>query len=330
MDVYKDKTILVTGGTGSFGENFIRFLLDNTQAEKIIVFSRDELKQSEMNRRLHDDRLRFFLGDVRDLPRLQRAFYGVDIVVHAAALKQVPTLEYNPFEAVKTNILGTENVINAAIDAGVGKVLFVSTDKAVQPINLYGSTKQVAEKLIVAGNFYASGKTAFSCVRYGNVIGSRGSIIEALLREPDAKEVFVTDERMTRFWLSLEQSFKLVTFALENMAGGEIFVPKNIPSMRIVDLFNALAPRAEKKIIGIRPGEKLHEILLTEEESRRSVAYDEYIVVLPDRYEEVARDKFSAHAEHGAVLPEGFSLRSDANTNQLSADGLLGIIKKII
>src|SRR3989339_1999758 len=251
MEELANKTVLVTGGTGSFGENFVKFLLAKSEIKKIIVFSRDELKQFNMQQKLKDNRLRFFIGDVRDLPRLERAFNGVDIVVHAAALKQVPILEYNPFEAVKTNILGSQNVIEAAIDQEVENVLLISTDKAVQPINLYGSTKLCAEKLFISGNSYAPVKTKFSCIRYGNVIGSRGSIIETLIKNKEAKKVFITDERMTRFWITLEQSFKLVLFALENMAGGEIFVPV-IPSMKLIDLFDSIVPCAKKEIIGVR------------------------------------------------------------------------------
>ncbi|MBI4120098.1 MAG: SDR family NAD(P)-dependent oxidoreductase [Parcubacteria group bacterium] len=327
MDTLKGKTILVTGGTGSFGKNFVRFLLDHAEVKKVIVFSRDELKQSEMRREIQDERLRFFLGDVRDLQRLERAFHEVDIVVHAAALKQVSTLEYNPFEAVKTNILGTENVINAAIDAGVEKVLLISTDKAVQPISLYGSTKQVAEKLFVAGNFYSGGRSKFSIVRYGNVIASRGSVIESLIRDRNAKQVTVTDPDMTRFWLSLPESFQLVMFALEHMVGGEVFIPKNIPSMRITDLFSALVPNAEQVVSGPRPGEKLYEVLLTQEEARRAVVLDEYFVVLPDRYETIAMEKFNTYFTRGKKLVDGFSFSSDKNENQLTKEALLNALR---
>ena len=327
MDVYKGKTILVTGGTGSFGRNFVRFLLEHSEAKKIIVFSRDELKQSEMHREMRDERLRFFLGDVRDVERLRRAFHGVNIVVHAAALKQVPTLEYNPFEAVKTNILGSENVINAAIDLGVDKVVLISTDKAVQPANLYGSTKQCAEKLFIAGNFYAAGRTKFSCVRYGNVIASRGSIIEILLREKGAKQVSITDENMTRFWLSLPESFALVTFALSNMVGGEIFIPKEISSMRVGDLFSALAPETERKMIGARPGEKIHEILLPEEEARRAFEFEGYYVVLPNFFHPVVMERFNTYREQGIKLPEDFSFRSDTNSRWLTKEELLKILE---
>ncbi len=326
MSVYTNKTILVTGGTGSFGKNYVKFLLSHKDVKKVIVFSRDELKQSEMMKEVQDPRVRFFLGDIRDTDRLKRAFYNVDIVVHAAALKQVPTLEYNPFEAVKTNILGSENVINAALDCGVEKALLISTDKAVHPINLYGSTKQCAEKLFTAGNFYGGGRAKFSCVRYGNVIGSRGSIVETLLNNKDAKEVSITHEGMTRFWLSLEESFKLVTFALTHMVGGEIVIPKNIPSMKLVDLFDALMPQAKKNIIGIRPGEKLHEVLLTEEDARRTVVYEDYYVTLPDQYETVAINKFSKYVEEGTRLDDAFSFVSNTNNEWLTKEALLELI----
>jgi UDP-N-acetylglucosamine 4,6-dehydratase len=226
LSVLKNKTVLITGGTGSFGSNFTKYILAHSEAKKVIVFSRDELKQSNMEAQIKDERIRFFLGDVRDLPRLQRAFHGVDIVVHAAALKQVPALEFNPFEAVKTNIIGSQNVIEAALDQGVDKVLLVSTDKAAMPANLYGSTKLCAEKLFVAGNAYGEGVTKFSVVRYGNVVGSRGSIVEKLIQNRGAHTVHITDERMTRFWIDLEQAFDIVLFGLTHMEGGETFIPK--------------------------------------------------------------------------------------------------------
>lgn len=319
-----NKTILVTGGTGSFGKNFIKYILKNYKPKKVIVFSRDELKQSQMQAEINDERLRFFLGDVRDLQRLERAFGGgVDIVVHAAALKQVPTLEYNPFEAVKTNIVGSQNVIDAAIDQGVKRALLISTDKAVHPVNLYGSTKLCAEKLFINGNSYTPGKTLFSCVRYGNVIGSRGSIVETLLKNKGAKKVAITDERMTRFWISLEQSFKLVLFTLENMAGGEIFVPK-IPSMKLVDLFDVIVPQAKRQTVGIRPGEKIHEALLTETEARYALELKDYYVVLP---ENIFNDsKFKKYIRSGKRLPEKFYYSSDLNKDWLTREQLKEII----
>ncbi|MEK7068158.1 MAG: UDP-N-acetylglucosamine 4,6-dehydratase (inverting) [Patescibacteria group bacterium] len=325
INILKEKTILITGGTGSFGQSFVEYLLQCSEAKKIIIFSRDEFKQSQMNARLQDKRLRFFLGDVRDAARLRRAFNGVDIVIHAAALKQVPTLEYNPFEAVKTNILGSQNVIEAAIDQGVEKVVLISTDKAVQPINLYGSSKLCAEKLFVSGNSYTGGRTKFSCVRYGNVLGSRGSIVEILLKNRNLPAVDLTDERMTRFWLTLEQSCELVLFALANMVGGEIFIPK-VPSMKLVDLLSALAPHAEQKIIGIRPGEKLHEILLTAEEARHAVSLDKYFVILPE-YNILSEEVFEKYLQLGSRLPADFSFRSDANKGWLTEEMLLNLVQ---
>jgi len=319
------KTILITGGTGSFGKSFAKFLLDNYKLKKLIIFSRDEFKQSQMKEEFKDERLRFFIGDVRDLPRLQRAFVGVDVVFHAAALKQIPILEYNPFEAVKTNILGTQNVIDAAIDQGVKKVLLISTDKAAQPVNLYGSTKLCAEKLFINGNSYSPGKTRFSCVRYGNVIGSRGSIIESLIKNSNPEKVSITDERMTRFWITLKQASDLVMFALENMAGGEIFIPK-IPSMKIVDLFDAIAPKAKKEIIGIRPGEKLHEMLLTKEEARHAIELDNYFVVLPESTEIFDMDIFSGIIKKGKELSADFSYTSDTNKDWLEKEKLNKLI----
>ncbi len=323
MNYLKDKTILVTGGTGSFGKNYVRHLLKNSEAKKIIVFSRDELKQFAMQKELNGPRLRYFLGDIRDLQRLERAFYKVDIVVHAAALKQVPTLEYNPFEAVKTNVIGSQNVLDAAINQGVEKVVLISSDKAAHPVNLYGSTKLCAEKLFISGNSYAGGRTKFSCVRYGNVIGSRGSIVETLIKEKNVKKVFLTDERMTRFWITFAQAFDLVSYALVNMEGGEIFIPK-IPSMKLVDLFDVLCPDAEKEIIGIRPGEKLHEILLPEEESRHSVDLDNYYVVIPEFEPE---KKFEKFFQKGKKVNSGYSFSSDNNKKWLVKKDLSDLIK---
>lgn len=324
-----NKTILVTGGTGSFGSHFVKHLLKNTNAKKIIIFSRDELKQSHMQSELNDDRLRFFLGDVRDLQRLQRAFQGVDIVVHAAALKQVPTLEYNPFEAVKTNILGSQNVIDAALDQHVEKVLLISTDKAAQPANLYGSTKLCAEKLFINGNSYSGGYTKLSSVRYGNVLGSRGSIVEHLLQNAESKKVKITDERMTRFWITYEQAFDLVFFALEHMDGGEVFVPK-IPSMKLTDLFEALVPGAEREIIGIRPGEKLHEVLITNEESRHTLELDKYYVILPQHSLTMPDTRFRRTTAEGKTLDPEFAFMSHTNVMWLDRDALILLITPLM
>ena len=328
--MFDGQKILITGGTGSFGSNFAKFLLKNTQADKIIIFSRDEYKQHQLEQEIADVRLRLFLGDVRDLPRLQRALSGVDIVIHAAALKQVPALEYNPYEAIKTNVLGSQNVIEAALDQGVEKVLLISTDKAVQPINLYGSTKLSAEKLFVAGNSYGVKKTLFSVVRYGNVFGSRGSIVESVLKNGDQKEISVTDERMTRFWITYEQASQLVEFALTYMAGGEIFVPK-IPSMKLTDLLSALKPQAEMRFVGIRPGEKVHEILLTPEESRHTLELDRYYAILPENREIFNIEKrYEYLIKQGRPLPPDFSFTSDKNSRWISAFDVQKLFERTI
>lgn len=316
------KSLLVTGGTGSFGKRFVATVLKQTRVRKLVVFSRDELKQSEMAASFCDPRLRFFLGDVRDLQRLQRAFRDIDYVVHAAALKQVPTLEYNPFEAVLTNIIGAENVINAAIDQGVQKVVALSTDKAVNPINLYGATKLCAEKLFVAGNSYTgSMKARFSVVRYGNVVGSRGSVVPLFLEKRKTGILTVTDERMTRFWITLDQGVQLVLRALATMHGGEIFVPK-IASMRLMDLARSIAPDCKIKIVGIRPGEKIHEVLLTEDESSRSLDIGDCFIIKPS---------FpwwgDSHWDQGTSLPPCFRYSSESNDRWLTTKELQEMVE---
>lgn len=310
--IFNGKVVLVTGGTGSFGNRFVERVLKESKVEKLVVFSRDELKQSQMAQRITDSRLRFLLGDVRDSARLQRAFQDVDIVIHAAALKQVPALEYNPFEAVQTNIIGAENIINAAIDKGVEKVVALSTDKAVSPMNLYGATKLCAEKLFVSGNSYAGGlKTRFSVVRYGNVVGSRGSVIPVFLEKRAGGVLPITDERMTRFWITLDQGVDTVLFAAEKMHGGEIFVPK-IPSMRVTDLAKVIGPKCKIEVTGIRPGEKLHEVLLTEDEAPRAVDAGSHYVVRP-----LFQWWDGANWNGGGKLPEGFRYSSDSNDRWL-------------
>lgn len=328
MKELQGKIVLITGGTGSFGKNFAKHILANSKLKKLIIFSRDELKQSQMEAEMSDDRLRFFIGDVRDLPRLQRAFNGVDIVVHAAALKQVPALEYNPFEAVKTNILGSQNVLEAAIDQGVEKVVLVSTDKAAMPVNLYGSTKLCAEKLFIAGNAY--GKTRFSAVRYGNVVGSRGSIVEKLILGKGAHTVHITDERMTRFWIDLEQAFSIVLFTLEHMEGGEVFIPK-APAMKLTDLFDILAPDAKRVIVGIRPGEKVHEVLLTKEEARHAVELKDYFVILPENVLSAGQEKgLKKFLKQGKPLKPDFHFTSDAiATKRMTRKDLLQMVGQI-
>lgn len=281
----RGKTVLVTGGTGTFGTAFVTRLLAEDEVKKVIVFSRDEFKQSKMQTELTDskNKLRFFLGDVRDLPRLMLAFDGVDVVVHAAALKQVPATEYNPAEAVKTNILGTQNVIDAALERRVDRVLLISTDKAVQPINLYGATKLAAEKLIVAANAYRSDTrvTRFAVARYGNVIGSRGSLIEVVAKQRETGVVTLTHEKMTRFWIRVESVMDVILESLERMGGGEIFVPK-MGNMPVYDVIKLLAPECEVKTVGIRPGEKLHEVLVTEYEAPRTKDIGNLFVIRPE------------------------------------------------
>ena len=315
---WKNKVVLITGGTGSFGKKFTKILLEEKEPKKIIIFSRDELKQHEMRVAGYDDpRLRFFIGDVRDHDRLVRAMHGVHIVVHAAALKQVPACEYNPMEAIKTNIMGTSNVVEAALDAGVEKVMALSTDKAVNPVNLYGATKLAAEKLVIQSNAYAAGKaTRYACVRYGNVVGSRGSVVPLFLKQRASGKVTITDDRMTRFWLSLEQGVHFVIDCIEQMEGGEVFVPK-IPSTTIVDLAKVIAPEAEIEIIGIRPGEKLHEVLISEDEARSTVSRKNMFIVKPP---ETLWKRDMTY--EGQPLPDGFRYSSDNNNEWLDLEGI--------
>lgn len=292
-------------------------LLENSPPRRLIIFSRDELKQHEMQQYFHHPCLRYFIGDVKDRDRLHRAMNGVDVVVHAAALKQVPACEYNPFEAVKTNILGAVNVIDAAIDCGVEKVIALSTDKAVAPVNVYGATKLCAEKLLVQGNSYSgSATTRFSCVRYGNVVGSRGSVIPLFLDQKSTGIINVTDKRMTRFWITLEQGVDFVLKCLDTMRGGEIFVPK-IPSMNIMDLVEAVAPGCEIKFSGIRPGEKIHEELVSEDEGRQAIEYPDMFVIQP------AHPWWdTGNLDGGQILADGFAYTSNNNPNQLTMDEL--------
>jgi len=316
---WKDKVILVTGGTGSFGKKFVEIMLKEHRPKKVIIYSRDELKQHEMRAAGFDHpSLRYFIGDVRDQERLRRAMHGVNIVVHAAALKQVPACEYNPMEAIKTNIMGTSNVIEAALDSGVEKVMSLSTDKAVNPVNLYGATKLAAEKLVVQSNAYAAGTaTRFSCVRYGNVVGSRGSVVPVFLKQRENGAVTITDKRMTRFWLSLEQGVHFVIRCIEQMHGGEVFVPK-IPSMKLIDLARAIAPKARIEVIGIRPGEKLHEVLISEDEARSTVELEDMFVVQPAEAMWFVHDWKS----QGKPLPDGFRYASDTNPHWLDLEGI--------
>ena len=323
---WTDKVVMVTGGTGSFGRKFVQIMLEDHHPVKLIIFSRDELKQHEMRMTgLDHPNLRYFIGDVRDQMRLRRAMHGVDIVVHAAALKQVPACEYNPIEAIMTNIMGGRNVIEAALDVGVERVIALSTDKAVNPINLYGATKLAAEKLFIQSNSYAGGRgTRFSCVRYGNVVGSRGSVVPVFLRQRDQGRISVTDERMTRFWLSLEQGVRFTIRCMEQMQGGEVFVPK-IPSMRIVDLARAIAPDCEVDYIGIRPGEKLHEVLISEDEARHTIELEDMFVVEPPGA------LWFGHGwrDRGQPLSEGFCYTSNNNSRWLTPEEIQAIVASL-
>ena len=320
------KTILITGGTGSFGKKFTETVFKFYKPKKLIIFSRDEFKQHEMSKQFPESRypIRYFLGDVRDRSRLCRAFAGVDYVIHAAALKQVPALEYNPTEAVKTNVEGAENVVDAAIDSGIKKVVAISSDKAVNPLNLYGATKLVAEKIFIAANAYAGGKVKFSAVRYGNVVGSRGSVVPLFLsmKERGITELPLTDEAMTRFWITLKQGVELVLSALKECEGGEILIPK-VPSMKVVDLANAILPGCTFKKIGIRPGEKIHETLISEDEARKTKIFKGRYVILPQFF-----DSSAIHKKYARFtwVPKQFAYRSDDNDNWLTVRELRKMI----
>ncbi len=318
---WKNKVVLITGGTGSFGHEFVKTMLKKYQPKKLIIFSRDEMKQYEMHKLYHGPQVRYFVGDVRDSERLHRALHGVNIVVHASALKIVPTAEYNPFEAVKTNVIGAENVINAAIDNGVELVLALSTDKAVNPINLYGATKLCAEKMFIAANNYSPDGTRFSVVRYGNVFGSRGSVVPFFKQCRKTGVVPITDEAMTRFWITLPQGVALVTQSLEEMQGGEIFIPK-IPSLKIVDLAEAICPGAKRQVIGIRPGEKLHEALVSKDEALYTYEYSDRFIACP---EIVASRKPRAGGKPLPLNFEGYN--SDTNDQWLSIHDLKKLVE---
>lgn len=325
----KDKSVLITGGTGSFGKKCTKIILNEFNPRRLVIFSRDELKQYEMRQIFPEERypaIRYFIGDVRDKERLYRAFDGIDVVIHAAALKQVPTAEYNPWEVVKTNIVGAQNIIDAAIDRKVEKVVALSTDKAANPINLYGATKLVSDKLFIAGNHYSGAhKTRFSVVRYGNVVGSRGSVIPFFIKQKEKGVLPITDFRMTRFWITLEQAVRLVTIALQHMHGGELFVPK-IPSMRIVDLAKAIAPDCELKEIGIRPGEKLHEVMIPFDEARNTLEYENYYVIQPtvNWWDENLYKKRNG----GKPCPKDFEYSSNKNEEWLTPNDLKYIIEE--
>ena len=326
--MFNGKNILITGGTGSFGKKATEIILKKYNPMRLIIFSRDELKQFEMAQiypMSKYDCIRYFIGDVRDKERLNRAFQGVDYVIHAAALKQVPAAEYNPFEAVKTNIIGAQNVINVAIDQGVRKVIALSTDKAANPINLYGATKLCSDKLFIAGNAYVGREdTIFSVVRYGNVVGSRGSVIPFFLKQKENGYLTITDPRMTRFWITLEQGVEFVLWCLEHMCGGELFVPK-IPSMNIMDLAKAIAPECETRIIGIRPGEKIHELMISRDDSRNTLEFDSFYVIQPDFRFWTRRCSWNG----GHKVPDGFEYNSESNPWRLTVDEMKEITKDL-
>ncbi len=323
-----NKNILITGGTGSFGKKCTEIILKRYKPKRLIIFSRDELKQFEMAQKFSDKEypcMRYFIGDVRDKERLYRALNGVDYVIHAAALKQVPAAEYNPFEAVKTNILGAQNVINVAIDQKVKRVIALSTDKAANPINLYGATKLCSDKLFIAGNAYVGrDQTIFSVVRYGNVVGSRGSVIPFFLKKQETGVLPITDPKMTRFWITLEQGVNFVLKNLESMVGGELFVPK-IPCMNIMDLAKAICPNCKTKIIGIRSGEKLHEIMVPKDEARWTIEYEDHYVIKPHfRYFE---RRFNQN--DGKNVSEGFEYNSGTNPWRLGVEEMREMIAKL-
>jgi UDP-N-acetylglucosamine 4,6-dehydratase len=316
-------TILLTGGTGSFGNAFTERVLDEWPDATVRVYSRDELKQSEMRARFGDRQVRYMLGDIRNKTRMARACQGADIIVHAAAMKQVPACEYNPFEAVQTNVLGSQHVVDCAIDSTVTKVVALSTDKAVNPVNLYGATKLCEEKIVVQGNAYASDSdTVLSCVRYGNVVGSRGSVVPLFQDQARNGRLTITDERMTRFWITLDQAVDLVLFALDNATGGEVFIPK-IPSMKVTDLAEAIAPGLPCDVIGIRPGEKLHEVLLTADESRHAIDAEDVYVVLPEHPWWTDEPGWL----EGKPLDDDFTYDSATNTDWLSCEDLRELVR---
>lgn len=323
MSYLKDKSVLVTGGTGSFGKAFVQRLLKDDEIRKVVVFSRDELKQFEMAEKISSPKLRYFLGDVRDYQRLIQATDGIDVIVHAAAMKQIPASEYNPMEAIKTNVFGAENIVNAAIANGIKKVIALSTDKAANPANLYGATKLCSDKLMVAGNILAgSRETRFACVRYGNVLGSRGSVIPFFLDKAKEGILPITDERMTRFWLTIEDGVQFVLDSLERMHGGEIFVPK-IPSFKVTDVARVVCPGVPTKVIGIRPGEKLHEVMITEDDSHSTYEFEDYFAILSP-----ALLQSGVYAKIGKKVEEGFRFSSDNNKIWFTDDSFFRILRE--
>jgi UDP-N-acetylglucosamine 4,6-dehydratase len=322
MSYLKNKSVLVTGGTGSFGKAMVKRLLADDEVSKVVVFSRDELKQFEMQENFSSPKLRYFLGDVRDYQRLLRATDGIDVIIHAAAMKQIPAAEYNPMEAIKTNVIGAENIVNVAIENNVSKVVALSTDKAANPANLYGATKLCSDKLMIAGNTLAGKRVSrFSVVRYGNVLGSRGSVIPFFLKKAAEGVIPITDPRMTRFWLTIEDGVRFVLDSLERMHGGEIFVPK-IPSFKVTDVAEVVCPGIPTEVIGIRPGEKLHEVMITEDDSYYTFEFeDHYAIVSP------ALIASGGYGKNQKKVAEGFRFSSDSNTNWHTHESFKNLLK---
>ena len=323
MSFLKGKSVLITGGTGSFGKAFVSRVLEDDEVTKLVVFSRDELKQFEMAEKINSPKLRYFLGDVRDYQRLLRATDGIDVIVHAAAMKQIPASEYNPMEAIKTNVIGAENIVNASIENGIQRVVALSTDKAANPANLYGATKLCSDKLMIAGNVLAGARqTKFSAVRYGNVLGSRGSVIPFFLDKAKTGSIPITDERMTRFWLTIQEGVQFVLDSFERMHGGEIFVPK-IPSFKVTDVARVVCPGIPTHVVGIRPGEKLHEVMITEDDAHSTYEFEKYFAIISP-----ALKMLGDYEKIGTKVAEGFRFSSDNNKIWHTDDSFLKVLKE--
>jgi UDP-N-acetylglucosamine 4,6-dehydratase len=323
MSFLKGKSVLITGGTGSFGKAFVSRVLEDDQVTKLVVFSRDELKQFEMAEKINSPKLRYFLGDVRDYQRLLRATDGIDVIVHAAAMKQIPASEYNPMEAIKTNVIGAENIVNASIENGIQRVVALSTDKAANPANLYGATKLCSDKLMIAGNVLAGARqTKFSAVRYGNVLGSRGSVIPFFLDKAKTGSIPITDERMTRFWLTIQEGVQFVLDSFERMHGGEIFVPK-IPSFKVTDVARVVCPGIPTHVVGIRPGEKLHEVMITEDDAHSTYEFENYFAIISP-----ALKMLGDYEKIGTKVAEGFRFSSENNKIWHTDESFLKVLKE--
>jgi len=323
MSFLKGKSVLITGGTGSFGKAFVSRVLEDDEVTKLVVFSRDELKQFEMAEKINSPKLRYFLGDVRDYQRLLRATDGIDVIVHAAAMKQIPASEYNPMEAIKTNVIGAENIVNASIENGIQRVVALSTDKAANPANLYGATKLCSDKLMIAGNVLAGARqTKFSAVRYGNVLGSRGSVIPFFLDKAKTGSIPITDERMTRFWLTIQEGVQFVLDSFERMHGGEIFVPK-IPSFKVMDVARVVCPGIPTHVVGIRPGEKLHEVMITEDDAHSTYEFEKYFAIISP-----ALKMLGDYEKIGTQVTEGFRFSSENNKIWHTDESFLKVLKE--